>query len=142
MSVHFLEEDRKAIGFNRTVTKNWLQEVVRSEGKKPGVISFIFCSDDFLIDINIRFLNRDYYTDVISFDYSERDVVSGDILISVDRVKENAENLGVSYLEELKRIMVHGLLHLAGYDDTTEELKVVMSLREDLYLDMARGVVK
>lgn len=138
MSVHYLEEDRKATGFNRTVTKNWLHEVIRLEGKKPGVISYIFCSDDFLVDINIKFLQRDYYTDVISFDYSEKGVVSGDIMISVDRVKENAQNLGVSYLDELKRIMVHGLLHLIGYDDSTEESKALMTGREDLYLGMAR----
>lgn len=142
MSVHYLEEDRKATGFNRTVTRKWLHEVVRLEGKKPGVISYVFCSDEFLADINIRFLKRDYYTDVISFDYTENDVVSGDIMISVDRVKENALNMGLPYIEELKRIMVHGLLHLIGYDDTTEDLKALMSSREDLYLGMAGEEVK
>lgn len=142
MSVHYLEEDRKATGFNRTVTRKWLNEVIKLEGKKPGVISYIFCSDEFLADINIRFLKRDYYTDVISFDYTENDIVSGDIMISVDRVKENALNVGVTYIEELKRIMVHGLLHLIGYDDTTKELKAIMSSREDLYLGMAWEGVK
>lgn len=138
MSVHYLEEDRKAAGFSRTVTKKWLHEVIRLEGKKVGVISYIFCSDDFLAGINIQFLHRDYFTDVISFDYTENEVISGDIMISVDRVKENAANLGVSYLDELKRIMVHGLLHLIGYDDTTDELKAIMSSREDFYLGMAQ----
>jgi len=142
MSVHYLEEDRKATGFNRTVTRKWLHEVIRLEGKKQGVINYIFCSDEFLADINIRFLKRDYYTDVISFDYTEHDVVSGDIMISIDRVKENALNIGVSYIDELKRIMVHGLLHLVGYDDSTKELKAIMSSREDLYLGMARKGVK
>jgi probable rRNA maturation factor len=142
MSVHYLEEDRKATGFNRTLTKKWLHEVVGLEGKKAGVISFIFCSDEFLAGINVQFLHRDYYTDVISFDYTENDVISGDIMISVDRVRENAENLGVSYLDELKRIMVHGLLHLIGYDDTTPEMKASMSAREDLYLGMAQAEVK
>lgn len=142
MSVHYLEEDRKATGFNRRVTRKWLNEVIKLEGKKPGVISYIFCSDEFLADINIRFLKRDYYTDVISFDYTENDVVSGDIMISVDRVKENALNVGVTYIEELKRIMVHGMLHLIGYDDTTKELKAIMSSREDLYLGMAWEEVK
>ncbi|MFA5815380.1 MAG: rRNA maturation RNase YbeY [Bacteroidales bacterium] len=138
MSVHYLEEDRKATGFNRTVTKKWLHDVVRLEGKKPGVISYIFCSDDFLVDINIKFLKRDYYTDVISFDYTKNDVISGDIMISVDRVKENAANMGVAYIEELKRIMVHGLLHLIGYEDSAKESKAIMSSREDLYLGMAK----
>lgn len=142
MSVHYLEEDRKVTGFNRTVTKNWLHEVVKLEGKKPGVISYIFCSDEFLVDINIQFLKKDYYTDVISFDYSEKGVISGDIMISVDRVKENAANLGISYIDELKRIMVHGLLHLIGYDDSTDELRANMSRREDLYLALGREQFK
>ncbi len=142
MSVHYLEEDRKVTGFNRTVTKNWLHEVVKLEGKKPGVISYIFCSDEFLVDINIQFLKKDYYTDVISFDYSEKGVTSGDIMISVDRVKENAANLGISYIDELKRIMVHGLLHLIGYDDSTDELRANMSRREDLYLALGREQFK
>ena len=142
MSVHYLEEDRKATGFNRTATKNWLHEVVRLEGMKPGVISYIFCSDEFLLGINIQFLKHDYYTDVISFDYTERGIISGDIMISVDRIQENAKKMGVSYLDELKRVMVHGLLHLIGYDDTTKELKARMSSREDLYLAMAREQVK
>lgn len=137
MAIHFLEEDRKASGFNRTVTKKWLHEVVRLEGKKPGVISYIFCSDDFLLDINMRFLKKDYYTDVISFDYSEKGVINGDIMISIDRVRENAEKMGFSFMEELNRIMVHGLLHLIGYEDSTRDLRSVMSHREDFYLGMA-----
>jgi len=138
MAIHYVEEDRKVSGFSRIEMKNWLHNVVRLEGKTPGVISYVFCSDEYLVDINIRFLKRDYFTDVISFDYSEKDLISGDIIISIDRVKENAENMGLAYLEELKRIMVHGLLHLIGYDDTTPEMKAIMSGREDLYLGMAR----
>ena len=138
MSVHYLEEDRKLTGLNRRITKNWLHEVIRQEGKKPGVISYIFCSDEFLVNINLQYLGKDYFTDVISFDYTENGVISGDIMISVDRVRENAEILGISFIEELKRIMVHGLLHLIGYEDSTKELKAVMSGREDLYLGMAR----
>lgn len=138
MAIHFLEEDRKAGGFNRTAAKRWLHGVIRDEGKRPGIISYIFCSDDFLLDINRRFLKRDYFTDVISFDYTEKEVISGDIMISIDRVKENAVNLGVSFIDELQRIMVHGLLHLIGFEDSTKELKTVMSLREDLYLARVR----
>jgi rRNA maturation RNase YbeY len=113
-------------------------EVVNSEGMKLGVINYIFCSDEFLVKVNIEFLKRDYFTDVISFDYTENGVVSGDIMISLDRVTENASTMGVSYLEELQRIMVHGLLHLIGYDDSTEESKAVMTGKEDLYLGKAR----
>ncbi len=136
--IHFLEEDRKEQSLKRPVAKKWLLEVVRTEGKKPGVINYIFCSDDFLVKVNMEFLKRDYFTDVISFDYSENDVISGDIMISLDRVTENAVIMGVSYLDELNRIMVHGLLHLIGYEDSTKELKAVMTAREDLYLGMGR----
>ena len=102
------------------------------------MINYIFCSDEFLVKVNMEFLKRDYFTDVISFDYTENGVVSGDIMISLDRVTENAGIMGISYLEELKRIMVHGLLHLIGYEDSTTELKAVMTAKEDLYLGMAR----
>lgn len=136
--IHYLEEDRKEKNLNRPAAKKWLLEVVKEEGKKPGVINYIFCSDEFLVKVNMEFLKRDYFTDVISFDYSENGVISGDIMISLDRVAENAGNLGISYLEELKRIMVHGLLHLIGYDDSTKDLKAVMTAREDLYLARAQ----
>lgn len=139
MAIHYLEEDRKVGGLKRAVIRKWLHEVVRIEGKTPGVISFVFCSDKFLAGINKRFLNRDYLTDVISFDYSENEVISGDIVISVDRVAENAKNIGISFPDELKRIMVHGLLHLLGYEDSTAILKDIMSRREDLYLGMVGG---
>jgi probable rRNA maturation factor len=142
MAIHYLEEDRQEKGFNRAETKKWLQEVVKVEGKKTGVINYIFCSDEFLLGINKQFLKKDYYTDVISFDYTEKGVISGDVMISLDRVKENAENIGVTYLDELKRIMVHGLLHLIGYDDATEDLRANMSRMEDLYLAMAGEIVK
>lgn len=138
MSIRFIEEDRKVRVLGRTIAKRWLSEVIRREGKRCGDITYVFCSDKFLLDINMRFLHRDYFTDVISFDYSYADLISGDIMISVDRVKENAETLDVSYLDELRRIMVHGLLHLIGYDDTTAESKAVMSALEDLYLGVAQ----
>ena len=138
MAIHYLEEDRSERTFNRPATKKWLMEVIREEGKKSGVVNYIFCSDEFLAKVNEEFLKRDYFTDVISFDYSEGEVVSGDIMISVDRVKENAAGLGVTYLDELRRIMVHGLLHLIGYDDATEDLRAAMSRREDFYLGKVR----
>ena len=136
--IHYLEEDRKENSLKRAAAKKWLMEVVNSEGMKLGVINYIFCSDEFLVKVNIEFLKRDYFTDVISFDYTENGVVSGDIMISLDRVTENASTMGVSYLEELQRIMVHGLLHLIGYDDSTAESKAVMTGKEDLYLGKAR----
>ncbi len=136
--IHYVEEDRKERGLKRPAANKWLRGVVEKEGKKLGVVNYIFCSDEFLVEVNIEFLKRDYFTDVISFDYTEGDVISGDIMISLDRVAENAKNLGVDYLDELKRIMVHGMLHLIGYDDGTAETKARMSELEDVYLAMGR----
>ncbi len=114
--------------------KEWMEDVIRKEKKRVGVTNLIFCSDDYLLEVNKEFLKRDYLTDVISFDYTKEDIISGDVLISVDRVKENAAERGVSFLEELKRVMVHGVLHLIGYEDNTMEIKSIMTAREDLYL--------
>jgi rRNA maturation RNase YbeY len=88
----------------------------------------IFCSDEYLLEVNKEFLKREYLTDVISFDYTKEDKISGDVLVSVDRVKENAKENGVTFLEELKRVMVHGLLHLIGYEDNTVENKAIMTV--------------
>lgn len=138
MAIHYLDEDRKAYGFRKAAGKMWLKGVVEAEGKKTGTIGIIFCSDDYLLDINKRFLQRDYFTDVISFTYSEGREVSGDILISVDRVEENAAQLGISFPDEIRRIMVHGVLHLIGYDDLNPKEKARMSELEDVYLARAR----
>jgi len=134
MAIHFINQDRHPIVFKKKVNQDWLKWVVEKEGKQVGVTNIVFCSDEYLMKVNEEFLKRDYLTDVITFDYSEGDKISGDILISVERVSENAAELGVPELEELKRIMVHGVLHLLGYDDDTTENRDAMTVREDLYL--------
>jgi len=134
MAIHFINQDRQPIVFKKKVNQDWLKWVVEKEGKQVGVTNIVFCSDEYLMKVNEEFLKRDYLTDVITFDYSEGDKISGDILISVERVSENAAELGVPELEELKRIMVHGVLHLLGYDDDTTENRDAMTVREDLYL--------
>jgi rRNA maturation RNase YbeY len=96
-----------------------------------GDISYIFCSDDQLLDINKEFLNHDYYTDVITFDYSETENVSGDIFISIDRIRDNAKILELSYLDELHRVIIHGVLHLLGFKDKTKEESKNMRRLED-----------
>jgi probable rRNA maturation factor len=136
MAIHFIEEDRKVEGLKKAVSKNWLEKVILSEGKEAGIVNIVFCSDDYLVKVNEEFLHRDYYTDVISFDYSENGRTSGDILISVDRVRENAAELGISFLDEVKRIMVHGVLHLIGFNDDTDEKRRKMAAMEDLYIGM------
>lgn len=114
----------------------WLNEVCVAEGKSLEAVSYIFCSDEYLLEMNRQYLNHDYYTDVITFDYCEADAVSGDVFISIDRVEENAQNVGVSKQDELHRIMVHGLLHLIGYGDKSEADKEQMTQKEDYYLSL------
>ena len=136
MAIHFIEEDRNPKGLKRAEIKEWLKKVVHAEKMKLGIINFVFCSDGYLLDVNKQFLGKDYFTDVISFDYSEKGTVGGDIMISIDRVEENARVMGVPFPEELNRVMVHGVLHLIGYKDHTGENKSVMTGLENLYLGM------
>ncbi|MBL4586634.1 MAG: rRNA maturation RNase YbeY [Flavobacteriales bacterium] len=114
----------------------WLHLVCAKEGKEIAELTYIFCSDEYLLNINQQHLQHDFYTDVITFDNSEDDSICGDIFISIDRVKENAENIGVSLLDELHRVMVHGLLHLIGYNDKTQEEKKAMTAQEDFCLSL------
>ncbi len=104
----------------RTILKQWIKTIVENNKKEVGEISYIFCSDEQLLEINKEFLNHDYYTDIITFDYSEGDIVSGDLFISIERIKDNAKILKNSYQEELHRVIIHGILHLLGYKDKTE----------------------
>ena len=115
---------------------SWLQNVVATENKKLGEIVFIFCRDAYLLEKNIAFLNHDTLTDVITFDYCTEKKISGDIFISVDRIQENAKIFNVTFLNELDRVMVHGLLHLLGYNDKTKKDSAEMKAKEDFYLSI------
>ena len=112
----------------------WLNAVAGAEGKTIREISYIFCSDEHLRGINVEFLDHDYYTDIITFDYSDASGLRGEVYVSSERVAENAETNGVSFLNELCRVMVHGVLHMAGYKDKTPEDEAVMRAKEDFYL--------
>ena len=114
--------------------KKWINQVISNEAKEEGDITYIFCNDDYLLEKNIRFLNHNTLTDVITFDYCEGNSVSGDIFISIQRVKENSEVFKVDFLTELNRVMVHGLLHLLGYTDKTESESSLMRKKENYYL--------
>lgn len=116
----FYEGCKKPSFFSSRRINTWIKQVVSGYSFQVGEISFIFSTDDYLLDINRRYLNHDYFTDVITFDYSEDNVLSGDIFISLDTVKDNAEQYGVSFQEELNRVIIHGILHLAGFKDKTE----------------------
>ncbi|MGB0881412.1 MAG: rRNA maturation RNase YbeY [Vicingaceae bacterium] len=118
------------------LTHKWISETILNEGKVVGEISYVFCSDEYLHKINLEHLGHDTYTDIITFNYCEDNVVSTDIFISIDRVKENAKIFGVSFQKELNRVIIHGILHLLGYDDKTDEDKVLMRSKEDFYLTL------
>ena len=111
--------------------KNWLSRLAETEQKKIGEINYIFCDDEYLLKVNQQYLQHDTYTDIISFDYSEGKAVSGDIMISVERVNENAQKYQVSFDDELLRVMAHGILHFCGYKDKTTKESSMMRSKED-----------
>lgn len=122
---------------NKTILKNWLLKSICNEGKKAENINFIFCTDDYLLEINRKFLNRNTLTDVITFDYSEQEkVVSGEIYMSYQRIVDNATKYDQSVDNEINRVIIHGVLHLVGYDDNTENQKEIMTQKEDYYLSL------
>lgn len=112
----------------------WLSKVIQLENCKEGDINYIFCDDNYLYNLNVEFLNHDTYTDIISFDYSVGKELHGDIFISTERVKENAENFNQTYEDELRRVMVHGILHYCGYKDKSEDQAKTMRDKENHYL--------
>jgi len=116
---------------NEAAITSWLSQVIVSENKREGEINYIFCDDEYLHKINVEYLDHDTLTDVISFDYTMGNEISGDCFISVERVKDNAADFNVSFDEELRRVIVHGLLHYCGYKDKTEADEVIMRSKED-----------
>ena len=121
---------------NTEQVSNWISNVIVNEDCEEGEINYIFCSDDQLLEKNIKFLNHNDLTDIISFDYTMGRLISGDIFISVDRVVENAETFKVPFSDELNRVMVHGVLHYCGYKDKSKEDKGLMRAKEDSYLSL------
>lgn len=109
----------------------WLSSIIASEGKKEGEVSYIFCDDDYLLKINIQYLDHDTLTDIISFDYTVGNEINGDVFISVERVKENASDYNVPFDIELRRVMAHGILHYCGYKDKSEAEEILMRNKED-----------
>lgn len=132
--IHFFYENTEETIDNSI--KNWLENLIISEGKKLGEINYIFSDDEYLLKINQDFLQHDYYTDIITFDQVRGKTISGEIFISLQRIKENAEVLSKNYEEEKKRVIAHGVLHLCGYKDKTEEQQKEMREKEDYYLSL------
>ena len=135
--IEFHFEEVEIDWLNTNTTAEWIRKVLEEEGAIPGNITVIFCTDNYLRDINKKYLDHNYYTDIITFDYTEElGDISGDIFISVDRVKENSMKYRVSQEEELFRVIVHGLLHLLDYKDVGEEEKAQMRAKENYYLSL------
>ncbi|ASW75339.1 rRNA maturation factor [Chryseobacterium piperi] len=118
---------------NTEYTK-WLEDLILSEGKKLGEINYIFCDDEYLLKINQEYLQHDYYTDIITFDYVKGKTISAEIFVSLQRISDNASTLSKNYEEELRRVLAHGILHLCGYKDKTEDEEEEMRNKEDFYL--------
>ena len=121
---------------SKRLLKAWIKEFVSNHGKKVGELAIVFCSDEKILEVNQNFLQHDYYTDIITFDYSEGEIISGDIFISVERVQENATSHQVDYNTELLRVLAHGVLHLIGFQDKEEKKKVEMTRNEDLCMSL------
>ena len=134
--VSYFKEDTKFDFKEKRLTNRWLKLVAESEIRRLGDLSIIFCSDNYILDVNMKYLQHDYFTDIITFDYCEGDTVSGDLFISVDSVRENALFYGTEFKDELNRVIVHGVLHLIGYDDHTEEDIREMRAKENYYLSL------
>lgn len=134
VEVHF--EDVDELDLNTNEVSDWLEKVSSLEGFNLGDVTLIFCSDDYLLEMNRKHLDHDYYTDIITFDYSEENVIAGDLFISVDRVKDNANTQREMFHVELLRVVVHGVLHLMGYKDKSEEEEVLMRKKEDWALGL------
>lgn len=118
------------------LTKDWLQNLISSENKKLGEINYIFCDDEHLLQVNRDFLQHDYYTDVITFDYVKGKTISADIFVSLPRISDNAKSLSKDFNSELLRVLAHGVLHLCGYKDKTEGEILEMRSKEDHYLSI------
>lgn len=125
---------------NETVVSKWIEDVILEEGYKLEEVNYVFCDDEYLHKLNVEFLNHDTLTDIISFDYTVGKIIQGDIFISVERVRDNAEDFKVSFQEELHRVIVHGILHYCGYKDKTDEDERVMRSKENQYIALIKSI--
>lgn len=134
MAIIFTETDVQHRISSPQKVKNWLKSIIEFEGLQLGDISVVWCSDDYLLSVNRQYLQHDYFTDIITFDYTEKKRVSGDLMISIDTVAKNAVEYGVVFHVEQLRVLAHGVLHLCGYKDKTADEQVEMRAKEDFYL--------
>ena len=134
--ISYNTENVKMPAIRKRDTSAWIRRVAASYGKKVGEVGYLFCDDEKILEVNREFLKHDYYTDIITFDYCEGDTLNGDIVISLDTVRSNAQQLGKDYSEELHRVIIHGILHLCGQNDKAPGEREVMEAAEDKALAM------
>ena len=133
--IQYIAEGENLPTIQKQNINRWIKSIAQDYNKKTGDIAFVFCNDQKILEMNNQYLQHDYYTDIITFDYSDKDIISGDIFISLDTVKSNAEELGINFDTELERILIHGILHLCGQEDSTPELRNEMTRKENLALE-------
>ena len=134
--ISYQTEGVKMPAIKRRDTSAWIKKVAATYGKKCGDIAYIFCDDEKILEVNKEYLQHDYYTDIITFDYSEDDIISGDLFISLDTVRTNAEMVGATYEQELHRVIIHGILHLCGINDKGEGEREIMEAAENRALSI------
>lgn len=134
--ISYQTEGVKMPAIKRRDVSAWVKAVAASYGKKVGDVAYIFCSDERILEVNVEYLNHDYYTDIITFDYCEGDTISGDLFISLDTVKSNSELVGATYEQELFRVIIHGILHLCGINDKCPGEREIMEAAENKALAM------
>lgn len=137
--IQFFSEDITFDMMHQNTVKSWIQNIAEEHNFTIEALNYIFCSDDYLLDINKTYLNHDYYTDIITFDNSQEDqTLLSDVFVSIDRIKENARDLNIEFTKELHRVLIHGVIHLFGYSDQTEEEKLTMRQKEDTCLSQLK----
>ena len=141
MAVSYQNIDISFPKIKRRVFARWIKKVIEKEGKNLGAITCIFSSDTEILRINRQYLKHDYYTDIITFDYTENNIVSGDLFISLDTVRFNSEKFKTAYEDELRRVIIHGILHLCGYNDLTKEQKVIIRMKESESLAIWNNII-
>ena len=129
MAIAYYAEEVKLPAIKKKAVGDWIRKVAALYGKRAGDISYIFCSDEKILEVNKQYLQHDYYTDIITFDYSEGTKISGDLFISLDTVKSNSDMFGTNYVEELHRIIIHGVLHLCGINDKGPGEREIMTAK-------------
>lgn len=129
--ISYIAENVVLPQLNHEAVASWVEKVAASLGKRVGALSYIFCDDEYILDTNRKYLQHDYYTDIITFDYCEGDVLSGDLFISLDTVRTNAEQFGKTYDDELHRVIIHGILHLVGINDKGPGEREIMEAAEN-----------